>query len=80
MASFTKRDGNWRAQIYHQGVRESATFPTKGQAQPWASRRETELCEQRGGGLAGKTLGDAFRDYEIKISRHKRGHRWKRCV
>jgi integrase len=78
MASFTKRDGNWRVQIYHHGVRESATFPTKGQAQAWASRRETELREQKGRGLvSGKTLGDAFRDYEIKISRHKRGHRWE---
>lgn len=78
MASFTKRDGNWRAQIFHLGKRESATFPTKAQAQAWASRRETELREQKDGGIiSGKTLADAFRDYEIKISRHKRGHRWE---
>lgn len=63
MASFTKRDGNWRAQLFHLGKRESATFPTK--AQGWASRCETELREQKDGGIiSGKTLADAFREYE----------------
>lgn len=78
MASFTKRDKAWRVQICVRGVRESNTFATKGQAQAWASKRETELREQRAGGvIAGKTLKDAFHRYEREVSRHKRGYRWE---
>lgn len=78
MASFTKTGNTWRAQIYVQGTRESATFSTKAKAQAWAAQRETELRSQGETGiLAGKTCGDAFDRYLKEVSPQKRGHRWE---
>jgi hypothetical protein len=43
VASIFKRDGKWCAQLYVNGVRESCSFPTKGQASQWAASREQAL-------------------------------------
>src|SRR3546814_17368597 len=37
MASFRKSGSGWRAEVARNGVRESATFPTKREAQEWAA-------------------------------------------
>lgn len=79
MASFTKRKGTWRAQVYVKGVRDSATFDTKAAAQAWALKRETELRSITGGaGSKTHTVGDALKDYRDKISPTKRGERWEK--
>lgn len=44
MASPTKtKEGSWRIIITVKGVRDSATFPTKREAQTWAGDRENEI-------------------------------------
>lgn len=78
MASITKSGDSWRAQVYVQGVRDSATFATKAKAQAWAAMRETELRTQKETGiLAGKTCADAFDRYVEEVSTHKKGSRWE---
>lgn len=44
MASPSKtKEGSWRIIVTVKGVRDSATFPTKREAQEWAGRREAEM-------------------------------------
>jgi|GEM_PF-6135459 len=43
MASIVQYSGGWRAHIYVGGVRESAVFKNKFDAESWAEERETEL-------------------------------------
>jgi integrase len=78
MASIVKNGGAWRVQLYVNAQRDSGTFPTKAQAQAWASQRETELRRQKSTGIVvGKTCRDAFERYEQEVSRSKRGYRWE---
>jgi integrase len=78
MASFTKRDKGWRAQVAVLGVREGKTFATKAEASAWAAMRETEIRTEKATGIQrGRTLGEAFRRYEKEVSAHKEGHRWE---
>lgn len=78
MASYTKTANGWRAQVSVKGQRDSITRPTKAQAVAWAAERETTLRNQvETGVIAGKTLEDAVRRYELEVSKLKRGHRWE---
>lgn len=79
MASISKREaGDWRAQIFLLGVRESRIFSTKAEAKAWAGQRETEIRTSKASGIqAGRTLGEAFRRYEKEVSVHKPGGRWE---
>jgi integrase len=76
MATPKKRtNGTWGVQIDVLGVRDSSSFPTKGQATAWAQRRSTEIRTE-GTGTSGtiKTLKEALREYGEKVSPVKRGH------
>lgn len=78
MASFTKYAKGYRVQIAIKGVRESASFRTKREAEAWAGARETEIREQAK--LKPKdrhTLLDAMRKYGEEVSNKNRGHRWE---
>lgn len=56
--------------------RDSKVFSTKAEAVSWASKRETEIREGDTSGIQqGRTLDDAFRQYEKEVSVHKRGTR-----
>lgn len=77
MATFEKRAGNWRATVRKSGVRESATFPTKAQAQAWATDRERELDDIASGGIPKKTFRQALERYLADESPKKRGHKWE---
>lgn len=78
MASLSKRKNSWRVQIYVNGIRDSGTFSTKGEAQAWASMRETELrAQKKTGVVTGKTLADALDRYEMEVSPQKKGSRWE---
>jgi len=78
MASFQPYHGGVRVQVYVRGRRDSATFPTKREAQLWAARRTLEL-QRDASGTAGefKTLGDAMRRYIEEVSPGHRGGRWE---
>ena len=43
MATFKLRGNSWQAQVARLGVRRSATFPTKQQAEAWASDVENQI-------------------------------------
>jgi integrase len=65
MASITKHGDRWRAQVAKRGVRKSAIWPTKREAQQWAQRVEAEIDA---GQTRGKTLGEACRKYLDTVS------------
>lgn len=74
MASIRKRGTRWRAELYKDGTRESATFPTKQQAAAWAHQREAELGGER---LPDHTVKDALRRYGREVSPTHKGERWE---
>lgn len=66
--------GTWGVQIEVRGVRESATFQTKREADAWAARRKTEIVAlATGSGGEVRTLRDALRRYAREVSPTKRG-------
>lgn len=79
MASFRKRSGGWRAEVAKRGLRESQTFPTKAQAQAWATQREAEILAGVPGHSSGvsSSLSDALKRYKLEVSPSKAGRRWE---
>ena len=79
MATFRKRAGKWRAEIYCLGVRASKTFAAKAAAQEWAVQREAEILEHGGqpSHRNSHTLRDALLRYSENISPTKKGVRWE---
>lgn len=78
MASYRKRGTTWRAELYRDGKRESATFRTKAEAVAWADKREAELV---GRTLPDNTLKQALSKYAEEVAPTHRGARWEiaRC-
>lgn len=74
MASFRKRGTGWRAELYKDGKRESATFDTKAQAVAWAHQREAEMTGAR---LPDHTVADALQRYALEVAPTHRGARWE---
>lgn len=74
MASIRRRGAAWRAELYKDGKRESATFPTKAQAASWAHQREAELVGKR---LPEHTVKDALAQYARDVSPGHKGERWE---
>lgn len=74
MASIRKRGATWRVELYKDGTRESASFPTKQQAAAWATQREAELTGAR---LPDKTVKDALRRFAGEVSEGRKGARWE---
>lgn len=78
MASYRKRAGSWRVEVYRNGRRQSATFPTKAECAAWAQRVEAELS---GAALPTKSLAEAIERYAAEVAPLHRGARWEelRC-
>lgn len=70
MAYISKYREKWRAQVQKMGVRESAVFDTKREAQAWALRKESELGATKG--TRGQTFGAATAHYLETVSPEKR--------
>lgn len=78
MASITKTAHGWRAQIYVQGVRDSASFRTRREADAWASQRETQIRDNAATPAGDRTpLADVLSRYGREVSPTKRGNRWE---
>ncbi len=78
MASITKTARGYRAQIYVQGVRESASRRTKREAEAWAAQRETEIRDASATPAGDRTtLADVLSRYAREVSPSKRGRRWE---
>lgn len=77
MATFRKRGDKWRVEVSRAGVRRSATFDTKRQAQLWASEAEAELLSGRsiGATRGDKTLADALERYLHEVAPTHKGYR-----
>jgi len=78
MATYRKRSGGWRAEIFKKGIRESQTFSTKAQAMAWATQREAEIL----GGVDHRknvdfTFKQTLEKYRNEVSAHKAGQRWE---
>lgn len=74
MASIRRRGAAWRVELFKDGRRESATFPTKAHAAAWAIQREAELTGAR---LPEHTVGDALRRYASEVAPSHKGARWE---
>lgn len=74
MASIRRRGTSWRAELYKDGARESATFPTRQQAAAWAQQREAELVGAR---LPENTVRDALRRFADEVAPKHKGERWE---
>lgn len=75
MAYIRKMKTGWRAEVERKGVRLSQVLPTKAQAQAWALAEEAAIMARQRGQYPAKTVADAFRRYELEVSRKKRGGR-----
>lgn len=75
MASIRRRGAAWRAELYREGKRESASFPTKQQAAAWAQQREAELVGAR---VPDNSVADAFRRFIVEVCPKHRGGEWER--
>lgn len=70
MAYISKYREKWRAQVQKAGVRESAVFDTKREAQAWALKKESELGSTKG--ARGRTFGAGVAHYLETVSVDKR--------
>jgi len=78
MATFRKRSGGWRAEIFKRGVRESQTFPTKAHAVAWATQREAEIIAGTGKRkILDFSFKEALEKYRDEVSPTKDGVRWE---
>lgn len=79
MSSIQKHGEKWRAQVYKNGVRKSAVFEQKRQAQDWAVRTEAELSVRGKTTGGNKTFDHAVQKYLIEESskRKGRGPEWE---
>ena len=78
MASFTKRNGRWRARVRRSGLPPiTKSFPTKASALQWSQRVESDpekfLAEQLPKDHQLMTVGDLVRKYEKEVTPQKKG-------
>lgn len=77
MSSIQQTAKGYRVQVAVKGQRDSATFPSKREAQQWGVKREIEMQTTAAGVTSSKTLQDAFRRYGEEVSPNRRGWRWE---
>lgn len=78
MASIIKRANSWRASVKLKGVRQTATFQTKAEAQAWAAMIESEIYEGHRSQIKTATFGELLEEYERRVTPTKRGARWEK--
>lgn len=78
MAYYEKTKTGHRAHVQVNGQRDSATFPTKREAQLWAAAREIEL-QTVAAGKAGSITSthDAMERYKLEVCPKHKGERWE---
>lgn len=78
MASIKPYKDKWRVQLYVAGVRDSATFRLKREAETWAAVRKAEILADKSTPARVKfTFGEALEKYRDEVSPGKRGARWE---
>lgn len=78
MASIKPYKDKWRAQLYVAGVRDSATFRLKREAEAWAVARKAEILAEKDQPAAVRIpLRQALERYRDEVSPGKRGGGWE---
>lgn len=75
MATFTKRNNKWRAQVRKGGIHKSAEFETKTEAQHWAKELEKQIEERQYNPAANITFAQWIDQYIREYTLKKRGAR-----
>ncbi len=68
-----KKGKNYEIQVCVNGIRKSATRPTKAACRQWALEMEVELRENKLSGIADKLLSDLLEKYSKSVSVNKKG-------
>ena len=72
-----EKDGRvWRHRIMVNGKRTSGTFDTKAAALAWEAGQHVVLAGSKPIAIT-HTCADAFRKYELEVSKLKRSYRWE---
>lgn len=78
MASIVKSSKGYRAHVFVQGVRDTASFRTKREAEAWAGAREVELRAAPAVPKVQKfSVEEVLNRYAEEVSPTKRGVRWE---
>lgn len=75
MAGPVKDGRKWRHRVMVSGTRVSGTFDTKAAALAWEA--EQRMLAGSGPLATMKTCADAFKKYELEVSKEKRGYKWE---
>lgn len=67
--------GLWRVEVEKMGVRGSATFPKKAQADAWGVATEAEIIARKRGQVVRKSLRHAMERYATEISPTKKNEK-----
>lgn len=78
MASFRKSGSGWRAEVFKNGIRDSASFSTKAEAVNWAAKVEADIIAGKAGKVPDKPFSALLEKYRDEVSITKRGERWER--
>lgn len=76
MTAPSKLGTRWRHRIMVKGTRVPGTFDTKAAALKWEALQRVSLGEGAAVTIT-ETCADAFRRYEIEVSKQKRGYKWE---
>lgn len=71
------KSGKWSAQIDRNGVRTSASFPTKAAAHAWATKAEADILARKRGQIVRKTFRQALERYSAEVSPTKKNALWE---
>jgi integrase len=71
MAYIHQHNDGWRAQVVKLGIRRTAVWPTKREAQTWATRLEAEIDAGKHKAFPDKTLQQAVSKYLATVSTTK---------
>lgn len=77
MAGFRKKGNSWEAQVFKKGIRKSASFGSKREAQEWAATVEAEILAGVRNNIPVKPFGDLLDRYANEYSVKKKGARWE---
>ncbi len=76
MASISKHNSRWRAQVFRKGIRKSKVFRTKAEAARWGARQEYLLENENA--PSGRVLFSEVLDrYGREVSQKKPGANWE---
>jgi len=69
--------GLWRVEVEKLGVRDSATFPKKAQADAWGAETEAEIIARKRGQVVRKSLRHGMNRYAMEVSTGKKNAKWE---